>query len=92
LAPQYVKVAKTLKGVALVGAVDCDDKANSKLCRTHSMQGFPTVKVSWLDLAAAAPGPCCWGGPAACLSAQALDIWQLEQVVARCLPVCLPVK
>jgi thiol-disulfide isomerase/thioredoxin len=44
-APQYVKVAKSLQGLALVAAVNCDDKANARLCRAANIQGFPTIKA-----------------------------------------------
>lgn len=42
---QYAKSAKSLRGIARVGAVDCDDPQNKKLCATYQVQGFPTIKV-----------------------------------------------
>jgi thiol-disulfide isomerase/thioredoxin len=44
-APQYVKVAKALQGLALVAAVNCDEKENARLCRAADIQGFPSIKV-----------------------------------------------
>ena len=46
LAPEYQKAAKALKGVANVGAVDCDQESNKPLCGQYGVQGFPTIKVS----------------------------------------------
>eukprot|EP00193_Tetraselmis_chui_P006402 CAMPEP_0177766100 /NCGR_PEP_ID=MMETSP0491_2-20121128/8340_1 /TAXON_ID=63592 /ORGANISM="Tetraselmis chuii, Strain PLY429" /LENGTH=508 /DNA_ID=CAMNT_0019282483 /DNA_START=215 /DNA_END=1741 /DNA_ORIENTATION=+ len=43
LAPEYAKVAKSLKGIAVVGAVDCD--AEPKLCGRYGVKGFPTMKL-----------------------------------------------
>lgn len=45
LAPQYKKVASNLKGLALVGAVDCNDKSNAALCGRFGIRGFPTLKL-----------------------------------------------
>lgn len=45
LAPHWKKVASNLAGMAVVGAVDCDDKSNAKLCAAHEIQSFPTIKV-----------------------------------------------
>ncbi|KAG2492483.1 hypothetical protein HYH03_009148 [Edaphochlamys debaryana] len=45
LAPQYKKVASNLQGMALVGAVDCHDKANDRLCAKYGVRGFPTIKL-----------------------------------------------
>ncbi|KAF8469628.1 hypothetical protein BDZ91DRAFT_720606 [Kalaharituber pfeilii] len=45
LAPHYEKVAKNLKGLAKVAAVDCDDEKNRPLCGSYDVQGFPTLKI-----------------------------------------------
>lgn len=34
------------QGMAVVGAVDCDDKSNQRLCAKYEIRGFPTLKVS----------------------------------------------
>lgn len=44
LAPEYVKAATTLKGVAKVGAVDCDNAENKPLCSKYGVRGFPSLK------------------------------------------------
>jgi hypothetical protein len=33
------------QGMATVGAVDCDDKANSKLCGRYKISSLPTIKL-----------------------------------------------
>lgn len=43
LAPKWAKVATALKGVARVGAVNCD--ADRALCAHHSVQSYPTIKA-----------------------------------------------
>jgi len=43
LAPDYNKVAKSLKDIVVVGAVDCD--AEPKLCSKFGVQSFPTLKL-----------------------------------------------
>uniref|UniRef100_A0A7S0R6G9 protein disulfide-isomerase n=1 Tax=Chlamydomonas leiostraca TaxID=1034604 RepID=A0A7S0R6G9_9CHLO len=45
LAPHWKKVATNLAGMAVVGAVDCDDKGNARLCASHEIQSFPTIKI-----------------------------------------------
>ncbi|KAJ9513834.1 hypothetical protein QJQ45_020913 [Haematococcus lacustris] len=45
LAPHWAKVASSLKGMATIGAVDCDDKANQKLCARFGVTSFPTIKL-----------------------------------------------
>ena len=45
LAPHYEKVAKNLKGIAKVAAVDCDEEKNKPLCGSQGVQGFPTLKI-----------------------------------------------
>ncbi|PNH07756.1 putative protein disulfide-isomerase A6, partial [Tetrabaena socialis] len=50
LAPQFKKVASNLQGMALVGAVNCDDKqAAGSLCQKHGIAGFPTLKLFGSD-------------------------------------------
>ncbi|KXZ53874.1 hypothetical protein GPECTOR_6g792 [Gonium pectorale] len=50
LAPHYKKVASNLQGLALVGAVDCADRAtNDRLCARMGIRGFPTIKVFGSD-------------------------------------------
>ena len=43
MAPAWKKLATALKGVAVVGAVDCD--ADKGLCAKYGVQGYPTVKA-----------------------------------------------
>eukprot|EP00976_Prorocentrum_cordatum_P100914 1192416-Prorocentrum_minimum.AAC.2 len=43
LAPEWTKAATQLKGVAKVGAVNCDDEKD--LAQTYGIKGFPTIKV-----------------------------------------------
>jgi hypothetical protein len=38
-------VAKSLQGLALVAAVNCDEKANARVCRAANIQGFPSIKA-----------------------------------------------
>ncbi|KAL2756717.1 hypothetical protein ACRALDRAFT_2102804 [Sodiomyces alcalophilus JCM 7366] len=45
LKPAYEKAAKSLKGLAKVAAVDCDDDANKPLCGQLGIKGFPTIKI-----------------------------------------------
>ncbi|KAF9082209.1 protein disulfide isomerase (PDI) protein [Mortierella sp. AD031] len=45
LVPQYKAAAKNLKGIAKMGAIDCDDDKNKPLCSQYSIQGFPTIKI-----------------------------------------------
>ncbi|KAK9239297.1 thioredoxin-like protein [Lipomyces kononenkoae] len=45
LRPQYTKAAKSLKGVAKVAAVRCDDESNQPLCARYNVRGYPTLKV-----------------------------------------------
>eukprot|EP00959_Pyramimonas_sp_CCMP1952_P354290 7422311-Pyramimonas_sp.AAC.1 len=42
LAPEWTKAATQLKGVAKVGAVNCDDEKD--LAQTYGIKGFPTIK------------------------------------------------
>jgi protein disulfide-isomerase A6 len=43
LAPKWIKVASALKGVARVGAVDCD--GDRGLCSRYGVTGYPTIKA-----------------------------------------------
>lgn len=45
LKPVYEKVAKSLKGLAKVAAIDCDEDKNKGLCHEFGVQGFPTLKT-----------------------------------------------
>ncbi|RPB07145.1 ER-resident thioredoxin protein [Morchella conica CCBAS932] len=45
LKPDYEKVAKSLKGLAKVAAVNCDEEKNKNLCAEQGVQGFPTLKI-----------------------------------------------
>ncbi|KAJ1340199.1 hypothetical protein BSLG_005192 [Batrachochytrium salamandrivorans] len=45
LAPEYVKAASSLQGLAKVVAIDCDDDRNKQLCAKFDIKGFPTIKV-----------------------------------------------
>ena len=45
MAPHYKTVAQKLKGIATIGAVDCDDSANKKFCAAQGIKGYPTVKL-----------------------------------------------
>ncbi|KAJ1327283.1 hypothetical protein BSLG_010625 [Batrachochytrium salamandrivorans] len=44
-APEYVKAASSLQGLAKVVAIDCDDDRNKQLCAKFDIKGFPTIKV-----------------------------------------------
>eukprot|EP01138_Halocafeteria_seosinensis_P005308 gb/GECG01005427.1/.p1 GENE.gb/GECG01005427.1/~~gb/GECG01005427.1/.p1 ORF type:complete len:449 (+),score=64.58 gb/GECG01005427.1/:1-1347(+) len=43
LAPEYKKVARALKGIVKIGAVDADENRN--LASRYQIQGFPSIKV-----------------------------------------------
>lgn len=45
LKPAYEKVATSLKGLAKVAAVNCDEENNKPLCGQLGVQGFPTLKI-----------------------------------------------
>lgn len=45
LKPDYEKAAKSLKGLAKVAAVNCDEEGNKNLCAQQGIQGFPTLKI-----------------------------------------------
>lgn len=45
LKPEYIKLASKLKGIANIGAVDCDNKNNQPLAQQYGIQGFPTLKL-----------------------------------------------
>lgn len=38
-------MAKNLKGLVSVNAIDCDVDANKGICGTYDIKGFPTIKV-----------------------------------------------
>lgn len=41
LAPKWMSLAKALKGIVKVGAVNCE--ADPGLCQEHGVQGYPTI-------------------------------------------------
>jgi thiol-disulfide isomerase/thioredoxin len=45
LAPEFVRAANKLKGLAKAVAVDCDAEMNKPLCAEYKVQGFPTLKL-----------------------------------------------
>ncbi|KWU46213.1 thioredoxin-domain-containing protein [Rhodotorula sp. JG-1b] len=45
LAPDYDKVADSLKGLVNIVSVDCDADSNKPLCGEMGIQGFPTLKI-----------------------------------------------
>ncbi|GAA5981857.1 hypothetical protein JCM5350_005750 [Sporobolomyces pararoseus] len=45
LAPEFDKVADSLKGLVNVVNVDCDEDQNKQLCGEYGIQGFPTLKI-----------------------------------------------
>lgn len=45
LKPEYNKVGKALKDIAIVGAVNCDLDKNKPLCAKQRVQGYPTLMV-----------------------------------------------
>lgn len=45
LKPAYEKAATSLKGLAKVAAVNCDEETNKPLCGSLGVQGFPTLKI-----------------------------------------------
>lgn len=45
LKPAYEKAAKSLTGLAKVGAVNCDDEENKPFCGSMEVKGFPTLKI-----------------------------------------------
>ncbi|ODV91313.1 hypothetical protein CANCADRAFT_122300 [Tortispora caseinolytica NRRL Y-17796] len=45
LKPTYEKLAKRLKGLATVAAVQCDAPENQELCSRHGVRGYPTLKI-----------------------------------------------
>ncbi|KAK0259980.1 hypothetical protein LTS09_005314 [Friedmanniomyces endolithicus] len=45
LQPAYEKAAKSLAGLAKVGAVNCDAEENKPFCGSMGVQGFPTLKI-----------------------------------------------
>ncbi|KAK4565289.1 hypothetical protein LTR86_003906 [Recurvomyces mirabilis] len=45
LQPAFEKAAKSLSGLAKVGAVNCDAEENKPFCGTMGVKGFPTLKI-----------------------------------------------
>jgi protein disulfide-isomerase A6 len=45
LAPAYEKAAKSLKGLAKIASVNCDEAMNKPLCAQFKIEGFPTLKI-----------------------------------------------
>jgi len=45
LAPEYEKMAKNLKGIVKVGAINCDEEKNKQLAGQYGIKGFPTLKL-----------------------------------------------
>ena len=45
LQPEYVKLAKQLKNVVKVVAMDASDDKNRAIASKYGVQGFPTLKV-----------------------------------------------
>ncbi|KAK3716704.1 hypothetical protein LTR37_006334 [Vermiconidia calcicola] len=43
--PAYEKAAKSLRGLAKVAAVNCDEESNKPFCGSMGVQGFPTLKI-----------------------------------------------
>lgn len=41
LAPKWMKLAKALKGIVKIGAVNCE--ADPGLCQDYGVQGYPTI-------------------------------------------------
>jgi hypothetical protein len=55
MVPAMESLAKGLKGAARVGAVDCS--AHSKICQSHGVNGYPTIKLLGPDGAQDYNGP-----------------------------------
>lgn len=66
LAPKWSAVAKALKGVVKVAAVNCD--VHKAVCSAQGVQGYPTIK-------ALAPGSSRWQEYAGDRGAKALSDW-----------------
>ncbi|KXZ53899.1 hypothetical protein GPECTOR_6g817 [Gonium pectorale] len=47
LKPEWEKAAKALKGILAVGAADCD--AHKEIAAEYRIQGFPTIKLLYVD-------------------------------------------
>lgn len=45
LKPAYEKAATSLKGLAKVAAINCDDESNKSFCGSMGVRGFPTLKI-----------------------------------------------
>lgn len=49
LQPEYKKLAKKLKNIVNIGAVDADNASNRGLAGKYQIKGFPTLKVFYPD-------------------------------------------
>ncbi len=38
-----------MQGIVTMGAVDCDDNSNKKLCSSQGIKGYPTLKLFGAD-------------------------------------------
>jgi len=45
LKPAYEQAATSLKGMAKIAAIDCDDEKNKRTCGEYEVKGFPTLKL-----------------------------------------------
>lgn len=45
LKPAYEKVGNSMKGLAKVAGIDCDDDKNKRICGDYDVKGFPTLKL-----------------------------------------------
>lgn len=45
LQPAFEKAAKSLKGLAKLAAVNCDDDMNKEFCGSMGVRGYPTLKI-----------------------------------------------
>ncbi|KAI8142447.1 hypothetical protein BJV82DRAFT_614932 [Fennellomyces sp. T-0311] len=50
LAPDWKKAAKNMDGLAVLGAVNCDEESNRPICGQYDIKGFPTIKIFKPDL------------------------------------------
>eukprot|EP00198_Chlamydomonas_reinhardtii_P007615 XP_001696952.1 DnaJ-like protein [Chlamydomonas reinhardtii] len=73
LAPKWSAVAKSLKGVVKVGAINCEDA--KELCGAHGVRGYPTIQA-FVPGSGAKP----YSGDR---SAKAISDWALDLVPSR---------
>lgn len=71
LSPKWKALAKSLKGVVKVGAVNCD--VHKSLCSQHGISGFPTIK-------ALTPRSSTWTNYQGQRSAKALSDWAISLI------------